>query len=108
LIGAVVAIGAGLLPIDALLQMTNIGTLFAFAIVCASVLIMRRTNPDAERHSRCPMVPLLPILGILCCVTLMLSLPAANWWRLIIWLAIGLVIYFGYSRHHSVMAMQRR
>ncbi len=104
LIGSAVAVGTGLLPIDFLLQMTNIGTLFAFAIVCASVLIMRRTNPQAERPFRCPMVPLLPVLGILFCLTLMFSLPVANWWRLIVWLLIGLVIYFAYSRHHSVMS----
>ncbi len=104
LIGAAVATGAGLLPIDALLQLTNIGTLFAFAIVCAAVLVMRRTNPQAERPFRCPWVPVVPVLGILCCLALMLSLPAANWWRLIVWLAIGLFIYFAYSRRHSVMA----
>src|SRR6185369_6347508 len=103
LIGSVVALGTGLLPIDALLEMTNIGTLFAFAIVCTAVLIMRRTNPDAERPFRCPFVPVVPILGILCCVMLMLSLPTANWYRLIVWLAIGLVIYFSYSRYHTVM-----
>jgi len=107
LIGLFVAVAAGLLPIEALLQMTNIGTLFAFAIVCAAVLIMRRTNPDAERPFRCPMVPLLPILGILCCLLLMLSLPAANWWRLFVWLGLGLVIYFLYSKRHSVLARQR-
>ena len=107
LIGAAVAVGAGLLPIGALLEMTNIGTLFAFAIVCAAVLVMRKTNPNAERPFRCPMVPLIPILGILSCLMLMLSLPAANWWRLVVWLAIGLVIYFSYSRHHSVMARMR-
>ena len=107
LVGVFVGVLAGLLPIDALLQMTNIGTLFAFAIVCAAVLIMRRTNPDAERPFKCPLVPLLPILGIGCCLMLMLSLPAANWWRLIVWLALGLFIYFGYSRKHSVMAMIR-
>ena len=107
LVGLFVAVMAGLLPIDALLQMTNIGTLFAFAIVCTSVLIMRRTNPDADRPFRCPMVPLVPILGILCCLMLMLSLPAANWLRLVVWLGIGLVIYFSYSRYHSVMAAQR-
>jgi len=107
LVGLFVAVLAGLLPIDALLQMTNIGTLFAFAVVCAAVLIMRRTNPDAERPFRCPMVPLVPILGILFCLMLMLSLPAANWLRLVVWLAIGLVIYFSYSRYHSVMASQR-
>jgi APA family basic amino acid/polyamine antiporter len=106
LIGAFVAVAAGLLPIDALLQMTNIGTLFAFAIVCAAVLIMRRTNPDAERPFRCPLVPTVPILGILMCLMLMFSLPAANWIRLLAWLGIGLVIYFLYGRHHSVMARQ--
>ncbi len=103
LIGAFVATGAGLLPIEALLQMTNIGTLFAFAIVCTAVLIMRKTNPNAERPFRCPLVPLIPILGILMCLMLMFSLPWANWVRLIVWLAIGLVIYFTYSRHHSFM-----
>jgi APA family basic amino acid/polyamine antiporter len=103
LIGCGAALGAGLLPIDALLQMTNIGTLFAFTIVCAAVLVMRKIHPEAERPFRCPGVPLIPILGIICCVVLMLSLPAANWYRLIIWLLIGLVIYFSYSRHHSVM-----
>jgi APA family basic amino acid/polyamine antiporter len=103
LVGAFVAIGAGLLPIDALLEMTNIGTLFAFTIVCAAVLVMRKTNPNAERPFRCPLVPLVPILGIVCCVALMLSLPTANWWRLIVWLGIGILIYFGYSRRHSVL-----
>ncbi len=104
LIGVAVAIGAGFLPIGVLLEMTNIGTLFAFAIVCAAVLVMRRMHPEAERPFRCPMVPLVPILGIVLCLTLMLSLPAANWWRLFVWLGLGLVIYFLYSRHHSVLA----
>ncbi|MEW6127422.1 MAG: amino acid permease [Acidobacteriota bacterium] len=103
LIGIFVSIGAGLLPIDALLEMTNIGTLFAFAVVCAAVLIMRRTNPDAERPFRCPMVPVVPIAGIIMCLVLMFSLPWPNWLRLIVWMAIGLVIYFLYSRHHSFM-----
>jgi APA family basic amino acid/polyamine antiporter len=103
LIGAFVAVGAGLLPIDALLQMTNIGTLFAFTVVCIAVLIMRKTNPNAERPFRCPMVPLIPILGIIMCLILMFSLPWENWVRLIGWMVIGLVIYFSYSRHHSFM-----
>ena len=103
LIGAFVATATGLLPIEYLLQMTNIGTLFAFAVVCAAVLIMRRTNPEAARPFRCPMVPLVPILGIVCCLILMFSLPAANWWRLIGWLAVGLFIYFLYSRKHTVL-----
>jgi basic amino acid/polyamine antiporter, APA family len=103
LVGSFVAVGAGLLPIDALLQMTNIGTLFAFTVVCIAVLIMRRTHPNAERPFRCPMVPLVPILGILMCLMLMFSLPWANWLRLIVWLVLGLIIYFSYSRHRSFM-----
>ncbi len=99
---------AGLLPIDALLHLTNIGTLFAFVVVCASVLIMRRTNPDAERPFRCPWVPLVPLLGIGSCLLLMFSLPAANWYRLGGWLLLGLVIYFLYSRRHSVLGKELR
>jgi basic amino acid/polyamine antiporter, APA family len=102
LIGCFVAVGAGLLPIGALLEMANIGTLFAFTIVCGAVLVMRKIHPEAERPFRCPLVPLVPILGILLCVMLMLSLPIQNWYRLIGWLLIGLVIYFFYSRHHTV------
>jgi APA family basic amino acid/polyamine antiporter len=65
---------------------------------------MRRTNPDAKRPFRAPLVPLVPILGILTCLLLMFSLPVENWYRLIIWLAVGLVIYFLYGRRHSVMS----
>jgi len=108
LIGIFVCALTGFLPIDALLHLTNIGTLFAFVIVCGAVLIMRRTNPEAVRPFRCPLVPVVPILGILCCLLLMLSLPAANWWRLIGWLAIGLVIYFCYGMHHSVLGKELR
>ncbi len=106
-IGLFVSVFAGLLPIDALLHLANIGTLMAFVIVCAAVLIMRRTHPDAERPFRAPFVPVTPVLGILSCLLLMFSLPTANWWRLFAWLAIGLVIYFGYGRRHSVMAQAR-
>src|SRR5262245_66119215 len=81
LIGIFVATLTGLLPIGALLELTNIGTLFAFIIVCAAVLIMRRTNPSAHRPFRCPLVPVVPILGIASCLLLMLSLPAANCYR---------------------------
>jgi APA family basic amino acid/polyamine antiporter len=96
-----VAFLTGFLPIDALLHLTNIGTLFAFVVVCLAVLIMRRTNPDAERPFRAPLYPFVPILGILACLLLMFSLPAANWYRLIAWMALGLVIYFTYSNRHS-------
>jgi APA family basic amino acid/polyamine antiporter len=107
LIGIFVTVLGGFLPIDALLHLTNIGTLLAFVIVCGAVLIMRRTNPNAERPFRCPWVPVVPILGILSCLMLMFSLPVDNWWRLFIWLGLGLIIYFAYGRHHSVMANRR-
>jgi basic amino acid/polyamine antiporter, APA family len=108
LIGVFVALLTGFLPIDALLHLTNIGTLFAFVIVCAAVLIMRRTNPEAERPFRCPLVPVVPILGISACLLLMLSLPASNWWRLFAWLALGLCIYFFYGRYHSILGKELR
>src|SRR5437660_7244973 len=104
LTGLFVATMAGLLPLGILAEMTSIGTLFAFVIVCGAVLVMRRTNPDAKRPFRAPLVPLVPILGILTCLLLMFSLPAENWYRLIIWLVIGFNIYFGYGRYRSVMA----
>jgi basic amino acid/polyamine antiporter, APA family len=104
LTGVLVAIGAGLLPLRILADLTNIGTLFAFVVVCAAVLIMRRLEPNAERPFRAPLSPFVPVAGILTCLMLMFSLPAENWYRLLIWLALGMAIYFGYSRHHSVMA----
>lgn len=100
-VGGLVALAAGILPIDALLLLTNIGTLFAFVIVCGAVLVMRRINPTAERPFRCPLVPVVPVLGIVLCLTMMFSLPVDNWWRLIIWLVIGLVVYFSYGIRHS-------
>ncbi|MGZ5430305.1 MAG: APC family permease, partial [Thermoanaerobaculia bacterium] len=106
-IGLFVTIGAGFAPIDFLLHLANIGTLLAFVIVCGAVLIMRRTNPQAERPFRCPWVPFVPIMGILMCLMLMFSLPTGNWWRLGGWLLIGLVIYFLYGRHHSVLQVDR-
>jgi basic amino acid/polyamine antiporter, APA family len=102
-VGGFVALMAGFLPLGALLQMTNIGTLFAFAVVCGAVLVMRYINPTAPRPFRVPFVPVVPVLGVLCCLLLMLALPAHNWYRLFIWLALGLVIYFAYGRHRSVI-----
>jgi APA family basic amino acid/polyamine antiporter len=106
IVGVSVALLAGVFPIDALLHMTNIGTLFAFTMVCTAVLVMRRTNPDAHRPFRCPFVPLLPALGILGCLTLMCSLPPANWFRLLGWLGLGLVVYFLYGRRHSRLGVR--
>jgi basic amino acid/polyamine antiporter, APA family len=101
--GLFVAVLAAFLPISVLLMLVNMGTLFAFVIVCAAVLIMRRTHPEAERPFRVPFMPLTPILGIVSCLLLMFSLPSENWLRLIVWLAIGLVIYFLYGRRHSTL-----
>jgi len=92
---------AGFVPMALLADMTSIGTLLAFVIVCAGVLVLRRTRPDLPRPYRTPFVPLVPILGIVVCLTLMLALGPENWWRLVVWLIIGLAIYFGYSRRHS-------
>jgi APA family basic amino acid/polyamine antiporter len=103
LVGIFVSILTGFLPIDALLHLANIGTLFAFLIVCAAVLIMRKTNPTAERPFRAPLYPFVPILGILTCLLLMFSLPPENWYRLIVWMGLGLLIYFSYGYRHSVL-----
>jgi APA family basic amino acid/polyamine antiporter len=91
----------GFLPLKIVGHMTSIGTLFAFVIVCAGVLVMRRTHPSTARPFRTPLVPLVPILGILWNFAMMYSLGLANWLRLFVWLAIGQAIYFGYSRYHS-------
>jgi APA family basic amino acid/polyamine antiporter len=82
------------------------GTLLAFLVVCVAVPLMRRTHPDVPRPFRTPFVPLLPILGALACLVLMLSLPSENWLRLLVWLVIGLAIYFGYGRRHSHLARE--
>ena len=83
--------------------MTSIGTLFAFVIVCGGIIIMRRTHPDRRGHSRRRWLPLFPILGIAVNLVMMYGLGWTNWARLFDWMAIGLVIYFTYSRKHSVV-----
>jgi APA family basic amino acid/polyamine antiporter len=103
LTGLFVAAFGGFLPLRILAELVNIGTLLAFVIVCAAVLILRKTHPDFERPFRCPFVPFTPIAGILLCLLLMFSLPAENWLRLVVWLLIGFALYFGYGRKHSVM-----
>jgi basic amino acid/polyamine antiporter, APA family len=96
-----------LLPLRMLAELVNIGTLLAFVIVCAAVLIMRYRHPEIERPFRCPLVPLVPLLGIAFCLLLMFSLPVENWFRLIAWLLLGIAIYFGYGKRHSVLARMR-
>jgi APA family basic amino acid/polyamine antiporter len=107
LTGVAVALGAAFLPLRVLADLTNIGTLFAFVVVCIAVLIMRVKHPEAARPFRAPFYPVVPILGILTCLILMFSLAVENWLRLFAWLAIGFVIYFAYSRKHSVLARMR-
>ena len=87
--------------IGSLADLTNIGTLFAFALVCIGVIILRKTDPHRRRPFRVPLVPLLPILGVLMCVALMLSLPILTWIRFFMWLALGVVIYFIYGMRNS-------
>jgi APA family basic amino acid/polyamine antiporter len=99
--GIAVALATGILPLQLLGQLVNIGTLLAFVLVCFGVLVLRKTRPDLHRPFRVPWVPFVPIMGILTCFGLMATLPGDTWLRLIIWLIIGLVIYFGYGRAHS-------
>jgi APA family basic amino acid/polyamine antiporter len=87
--------------IGSLADLTNIGTLFAFILVCLGVVILRRTDPNRPRPFRVPLVPFFPIIGVIFCMALMLSLPVLTWIRFFVWLAIGLVIYFLYSVRHS-------
>jgi len=101
LLMAFVSLFSGFVPLSSLGNMTSIGTLLAFVIVCIGVIVMRKTNPDAPRPYRTPLVPLVPIIGVLVCLAMMASLDIDTWIRLVVWLAIGLAIYFGWSRHHS-------
>jgi APA family basic amino acid/polyamine antiporter len=108
LVGLLAAAVGSVTPIDDIGRMVNIGTLLAFVIVCIAIMVLRRTNPAQARPFRTPWVPLVPILGILFNGYMMLRLGKWNWIRLVVWLAIGLVVYFTYSRHHSkVQAMER-
>ena len=103
MIGAVVAVVAALTSIGILGEMVSIGTLFAFIMVCGAVLYLRRSDADVARPFRTPGVPFVPLLGVAFCLLLMAALPLDTWLRLIIWLAIGMVVYFAYGRHHSVL-----
>jgi APA family basic amino acid/polyamine antiporter len=97
---------AGLVPIRVVGEMTSIGTLLAFIMVCAAVIILRRKHPEIKRSFRTPWVPLVPVMGILTCLLMMVSLPFDTWLRLVVWLAIGLVVYFRYGKKHSRLGMQ--
>jgi APA family basic amino acid/polyamine antiporter len=99
--GVAVGAVAMLTDIGSLADLTNIGTLFAFILVCLGVIILRRKDGGRHRPFRVPMVPLFPLLGVIFCFVLMLSLPLETWVRFVLWLAIGLCIYFLYGLRHS-------
>jgi len=101
IVGVIAAFFAGFLPLDILSQLVSIGTLLAFVIVCGSIIVLRKVQPDTPRAFRTPWVPLVPILGMVICFAQMFALPASTWERLIIWMAIGLAVYFLYGQKHS-------
>ncbi len=101
LTGIVVALIAAFTPISEIAELVNIGTLFAFVLVSIGVVVLRRTRPDLPRSFKTPLVPIVPILAVLFCVGLMLSLPGITWIRFVVWMAIGVVFYFAYSYSHS-------
>jgi basic amino acid/polyamine antiporter, APA family len=98
-----VSIFAGFVPVSDLGHMVSIGTLFAFVLVCVGVMVMRKSSPDLPRPFKTPLVPFVPIAGILVCVYLMYSLPGESWFRLFIWMSLGVVIYYAYGKKHSVV-----
>jgi len=100
-VGLVVATFASTIPLAALGEMTSIGTLLAFIIVCAGVLVLRKRRPELPRPFRAPLMPFTPIAGIVVSLAMMLGLPFLTWVRLFVWLAVGMLIYVFYSRRHS-------
>jgi APA family basic amino acid/polyamine antiporter len=86
--------------------MVNIGTLFAFVLVSVGVLVLRRTRPDLERGFRTPFVPVVPVLSVLACVWLMLNLSVETWLRFVVWMVLGVIVYFTYGRGHSLVGQR--
>ncbi len=101
-----ISLFAGFVPISVVGEMTSIGTLLAFVMVCLGILILRKKAPDTPRPFKTPFVPVVPILGIGTCLVMMISLPAGTWLRLAVWLAIGFAIYFGYGKRHSKLRQE--
>jgi basic amino acid/polyamine antiporter, APA family len=99
---------AGVFPLGLLGELVSIGTLLAFVMVCVGVMILRRIAPDAARPFRTPWVPVVPLLGIICCSVMMFSLPANTWIRLAVWTGLGLVVYFAYGIRHSKLRESQR
>jgi APA family basic amino acid/polyamine antiporter len=106
--GFAVGIPAGIFAVSEAADLSNIGTLFAFLLVSLGVIVLRRTQPDRPRGFRVPLVPWFPLISVVLCVGLMSGLLVITWLRFFVWLAIGLTIYFLYSRHHSEFAKSKR
>ncbi|MGQ0646290.1 MAG: amino acid permease [Gemmatimonadaceae bacterium] len=103
LVGGIIAMAAGVLPLNLLSQLVSMGTLLAFVLACLGILVLRRTNPTAPRPFKTPWMPWVPILGALTCLAQMIGLPLATWGRLIVWLLLGAVVYFAYGRKRSAL-----
>ena len=108
LTGSIVAIAAGVLPIRVLSVLVSMGTLLAFVLVCIGILVLRRTSPEIERPFRTPGLPWVPLLGAGFCLIQMVALPGTTWERLVIWLAIGMIVYFGYGRRNAARTRAER
>jgi APA family basic amino acid/polyamine antiporter len=106
--GTVVSFAPSFLTEAQALELTNIGTLFAFVLVSLGVIVLRLREPDRPRPFKVPGYPVTPLLSAGCCILLMFGLPASNWWRFAIWLLIGLAIYFSYGKKRSRLARQER
>ena len=104
LVAVLVAATASVFPADKLEEMVNVGTLFAFLLVSAGVVVLRRTRPDLPRGFRAPLVPALPIASVCACIWLMVNLTVVTWVRFAAWMAVGVVIYVGYGRRKSSLA----
>ena len=104
LVGIFFGLIGALVPLNVLAELINIGTLAAFSMVSIAVLVFRKTHPELPRAFRCPGVPVVPVLAVASCLFLMVNLQAVTWVAFVVWLLIGMVIYFGYSRRHSKLS----
>jgi APA family basic amino acid/polyamine antiporter len=103
IVGLLVASIAAFTNIDEMVDLTNIGTLFAFVLVCFGVIILRVKDPTRQRTFKVPLNPITPLLGVASCIFLMTALPGITWLRFVIWLVIGLIVFFSYSFKHSLL-----
>jgi APA family basic amino acid/polyamine antiporter len=99
-----IAVTAGVLPIDTLARLINMGVLCAFLVVCSAIVVLRRRRPDLPRAFRTPLVPFVPLIGIGFSLWLIVNLPRITWFSFAAWLAVGLIVYFAYGRRNSVLA----